>query len=194
MKFAVKYAMKYCAVLPMVLVLTACGGGKDDDSQTTVVTPAATESPMPVPDDTAAPAPSPSPTDSATPVPTPSATASPVPAPTPKPSATPSAKATTAAVATKPPEFAVCSACHSTEAGKNGIGPSLAGVFGAKAGHVATYEYSDATKGSGLTWNQATLDRYLADPKGVVPGTKMAYAGIKDAAKRQAMIDYLKTL
>ena len=78
--------------------------------------------------------------------------------------------------------------------GKNGIGPTLAGVFGARAGHIAGFDYSEAMESSGLTWNQGNLDRYLADPKGVVPGTKMAYPGLKDAAKRKAMVDYLKTL
>lgn len=88
----------------------------------------------------------------------------------------------------------MCGACHGTEPGKNGIGPSLAGVFGAKAGHVSDFDYSEPMKSSGLTWNQSALDRYLADPKGVVPGNKMAYPGLKDPAKRQAMIAYLKTL
>jgi cytochrome c2 len=86
--------------------------------------------------------------------------------------------------------FAVCKACHSIEPGKNGIGPSLAGVFGAKAGVVPGFEFSDAMKNSGLTFNQATLERYLTDPRGVVPGTKMAFGGVADAAKRQAIIDY----
>jgi cytochrome c len=49
-------------------------------------------------------------------------------------------------------------------------------------------------KNSGLTWNAATLDRFLADPKGVVPGTKMTFPGLKDAAKRKAVVDYLKSL
>lgn len=110
-------------------------------------------------------------------------------------SATPSAAATTAAAAgTPPPMFAVCSACHSVNPGENGIGPTLAGVFGAKAGHIASFDYSDAMKGSGLTWDQATLDRYLENPSGTVPGTKMAYNGLKNADQRKAVIDYLKTL
>ena len=54
------------------------------------------------------------------------------------------------------------------------------------------FEFSQPMKDSGLTWNQATLDRYLTDPRGVVPGTKMAFGGVADAAKRQAIIDYLK--
>jgi cytochrome c2 len=88
----------------------------------------------------------------------------------------------------------VCSACHSTDPGKNGIGPSLAGVYGKKAAHLASYDYSEAMEKSGLTWNDAGLNRFLTDPQGVVPGTKMAYPGLKDAARRRAMIDYLKTL
>ncbi|MBV8915239.1 MAG: cytochrome c family protein, partial [Acetobacteraceae bacterium] len=59
---------------------------------------------------------------------------------------------------------------------------------------VAGYDYSDAMKSSGLTWNQGNLDRFLTDPKGVVPGTKMTFPGLKDAGKRKAVIDYLKTL
>ena len=54
------------------------------------------------------------------------------------------------------------------------------------------FEFSDPMKNSGLTWNQATLDRYLTDPRGVVPGTKMAFGGVADAAKRQAIIDFIK--
>ncbi|MNC94174.1 Cytochrome c2 precursor [compost metagenome] len=49
-------------------------------------------------------------------------------------------------------------------------------------------------KNSGLVWNQPALDRYLTDPRGVVPGTKMAFGGVKDAAKRQEIINYLKTI
>ena len=59
---------------------------------------------------------------------------------------------------------------------------------------VPGFEFSEAMKNSGLTWNQANLDRYLTDPRGVVPGTKMAFGGVKDAGKRQEIINYLKTL
>jgi hypothetical protein len=60
---------------------------------------------------------------------------------------------------------------------------------GAKAGTVAGLRVQRRDEESGLTWNQATLDRYLTDPRGVVPGTKMAFGGVADAAKRQAIID-----
>jgi cytochrome c2 len=95
---------------------------------------------------------------------------------------------------TAPPAFALCRACHSTEAGENGIGPSLAGVFGAKSAHVASFDYSEAMAGAGLTWNEATLNRYLENPTGVVPGTTMSFAGVRNEAQRKAIIDYLKTL
>ena len=175
-----KVASKSVSALAFVLALAACGGGADQaDEQAAVETPAATDS--------AAPTDSVTPTDSATPSPTdtPSAT------PSPTASASASAAPTTAAV-TEPAAFAVCKACHSVEPGKNGIGPSLAGIFGEKAGDVPGFEFSDAMKNSGLTWNQATLDRYLTDPRGVVPGTKMAFGGVADAAKRQAIIDWIK--
>ena len=169
------------AVLALAFALAACGGSAEKtDEQAAVETPAAT--------DTAAPAAT-APSD--TPSATPSDTASATPTPTPAPTASASAAPTTAAAA-EPAAFAVCKACHSVEPGKNGIGPSLAGIYGDKAATVPGYDFSDAMKSSGLTWNQATLDRYLSDPRGVVPGTKMAFGGLADAAKRQAIIDYLK--
>lgn len=109
--------------------------------------------------------------------------------------ATPTAEtATTAAVGGKPAVFAQCAACHAVEPGKNGVGPSLAGVFGQKAGAAAGYTYSDANRNSGLTWDEATLDTYLTNPMKLVPGTKMTFAGMPDAAKRKEVIAYLKTL
>ncbi|HYD24779.1 MAG TPA: c-type cytochrome [Croceibacterium sp.] len=166
--------------LALLLALTACGGDEEGADEVAV-------SDTPAPVETATPATGATPAASETPEPAPSETPSATPTPSPTPTAT-------TAAAAKPAEFAVCAACHSTEPGKNGIGPTLAGVFGARAGHVAAFDYSEAMENSALTWNQANLDRYLADPKGVVPGTKMAYPGLKDAAKRQAMIAYLRTL
>ena len=87
-----------------------------------------------------------------------------------------------------------CAICHSPKSGNNGLGPSLFGVYGAKAGQVAGYNFTAANKTSGLVLDAPTLDRYLADPKGVVPGTRMTYAGLKDAAKRADVIAYLATL
>ena len=87
-----------------------------------------------------------------------------------------------------------CGLCHDTSAGKNRVGPSLFGVVGRKSGSVDGFHYSDANKNSGLTWDQATLDKYLADPRGTVPGTTMTYAGVKNEDQRHDIIAYLATL
>ena len=87
-----------------------------------------------------------------------------------------------------------CSACHATEPGQNKIGPSVAGVAGTKAANGSGFAYSDALKKSNLTWTDDNLEKYLADPKGVVPGGKMVFAGLKNPAEAKAVVDYLKTL
>lgn len=94
----------------------------------------------------------------------------------------------------KPAAYAQCAACHSVEPGKHGIGPSLHGVYGTKAGEIAGFAFSEKLKASGLTWDDATLDTWLSGPMKVVPGTKMSYAGMSDPAKRAEIIAYLKTL
>ncbi len=87
-----------------------------------------------------------------------------------------------------------CGVCHGTVQGKIGVGPSLFGIVGRLAGTVAGFRYSEANKNSGLTWDAATLDRYLVSPRTVVVGTTMTYAGQKDAEKRGDLIAYLATL
>ena len=87
--------------------------------------------------------------------------------------------------------FRKCQACHSLEPGKSGLGPSLAGVIGKKAGGVSNYNYSTAMKGSNLTWDIATLDAYLSDPQKSVPGNKMPFPGLKTENERNAVIAYL---
>ena len=89
--------------------------------------------------------------------------------------------------------FAVCKACHQVgETAKNAVGPVLNGVIGRKAGTYAGYNYSDANKNSGLTWDEATFRDYIKDPKVKVPGTKMIYAGLKDAQKTSDLLAFLK--
>lgn len=104
------------------------------------------------------------------------------------------AEAPVAATDAAPAAFAICKSCHMVAPGKNSIGPSLFGIVGTKAGDVAGYTFSPAMMASGLTWDDATLDEYLAGPQKKVPGTRMTYAGQPDAAKRAEIIAYLKTL
>lgn len=106
-----------------------------------------------------------------------------------------SATATAADPAAGQKVFAVCKACHQVgEKAKNGVGPILNGVVGRPAGSVEGFKYSDAMKASGITWDEAALDEYLKDPKGKVPGNKMAYAGLKDDTKRANVIAYLSQI
>lgn len=99
-----------------------------------------------------------------------------------------------AKAADAPAAFAPCKACHKTEAGGKGVGPSLFGVVGRKAGSLDGYNYSPAMKSFGKAWDVASLTSYIQDPKAVVPGNKMPFAGIKDAAKAKEVADYLATL
>ena len=98
------------------------------------------------------------------------------------------------ALGSRPAAFVQCATCHSTDPGRNGVGPSLAGAFGAQAAHEPTYAYSDAMRGSGLTWDAATLDAYIADPRRLVPGTKMSFAGVRSPDDRAAIVAYLESL
>jgi len=88
--------------------------------------------------------------------------------------------------------FAVCKACHQVgDNAKNAVGPVLNGLFGRKAGLVDGYSYSEANKKSGITWDEATFSEYIKDPKAKVPGTKMAFAGVRDEQKVKDLIAYL---
>jgi cytochrome c len=83
-----------------------------------------------------------------------------------------------------------CLACHTLA--HNRVGPRHCGLFGRKAGTVPKYQYSSAMKKYGVTWTEETLDRFIENPLKAVPGTKMGYAGIKDAQERADLIAYLK--
>lgn len=91
--------------------------------------------------------------------------------------------------------FSRCAACHNAvKGGPNMIGPNLFGVVGRKAGTAPGFSYSNAMKSSGITWTPDKLDTYLTHPAQVVPGTRMAFAGIPDAKQRADLIAYLGTL
>jgi cytochrome c len=91
-------------------------------------------------------------------------------------------------------EFKKCALCHTTEAEKNKIGPSLFGIVGRKSATLDNFNYSEAMKKFDHVWDEETLDKYLADPRGTVPGTKMIFPGIKDKTERDDVIAYLETL
>ncbi|MGN6526586.1 MAG: c-type cytochrome [Burkholderiaceae bacterium] len=89
--------------------------------------------------------------------------------------------------------FLQCADCHSPGA-NNGVGPGLKGVVGRKAGTQPDFAYSAAMSRSALTWDDKTLDAFLADPRTALPGTSMAFPGVEDAKDRADLIAYLKTL
>lgn len=90
--------------------------------------------------------------------------------------------------------FSQCAICHSAVAGQNGVGPSLAGVVGRKAGSLPTYSYSTAMKTSGVTWTPTQIDSYITNPRAKIPGVKMFFAGLSNPADRANVIAYLATL
>jgi cytochrome c len=88
--------------------------------------------------------------------------------------------------------FAACRTCHVFDEGVNRVGPSLHKIVGRKSGSVPGFSYSDANKNSGVTWTPDVLFEYLKDPKGYMPGTKMAFPGVKDDQKRADLVAYLE--
>ena len=90
--------------------------------------------------------------------------------------------------------FLKCRACHQIgDNAKNMVGPALTGIVGRPAGTYPDYNYSDANKNSGITWDEATLKVYLKDPKAKVPGTKMTFPGLSSDTDIDNVIAYLKT-
>jgi cytochrome c len=90
--------------------------------------------------------------------------------------------------------FRTCAACHTLEPGADRTGPSLAGVFGRKAGTAEDFHrYSDALRSADLVWRQETLNGFLADPQAFLPGNRMTFRGIADAQGRADVIAYLQS-
>jgi cytochrome c len=88
---------------------------------------------------------------------------------------------------------AQCVACHSVDVA-NGAGPGLKGIIGRKAGSHAGFRFSRALKGTAYSWDEKSLDAYIANPQMAIPGTQMPYAGLADAKQRADLIAYLATL
>lgn len=89
-------------------------------------------------------------------------------------------------------EFKKCLVCHSLDEGVNKVGPSLHKIIGRTAGSVEGFSYSKANKESGVVWTEQKMWEYLESPKAFMPGTKMAFAGIKDGQKRADLIAYIQ--
>jgi cytochrome c2 len=90
-------------------------------------------------------------------------------------------------------DFALCARCHSSAPGVNMRGPSLAGIVGRKSGVAVGYKYSAAMAAANLTWDDASLDKFLAGPRTFVPGTRMSIS-VASGAERQDIVAYLNTL
>ena len=86
-----------------------------------------------------------------------------------------------------------CAACHATTSGENKIGPSLASIVGSKSGSVPGFNFSPAMKNADVTWDDANLDKFLANPVGFIHGTKM-FVNLPNETDRQNVIAYLDTL
>ena len=186
------------AAAPLVL-LSACNDAPTNEAEATVaaapdsVQTSATATEATAPDPTESATPQPSPTETTPPVATASEDA--------KPSATtaavasplPTSAATSASPAKPPVAFAQCRLCHAVEPGKNGVGPTLAGLMGSKAGAVPRFNFSAPLKASGIVWSRETLDQWLQGPMKMVPGTRMV-ATVPNPEARKAIIDYLETV
>ena len=87
----------------------------------------------------------------------------------------------------------LCSPCHDIgEDAKVKLGPPLNGIDGRKSGSFEGFNYSEANKKSGITWDEATFSEYIKDPRAKIPGTKMVYAGLKDDQRVKDIIAFLK--
>ncbi|RVQ66013.1 c-type cytochrome [Croceicoccus ponticola] len=183
-------------VTTLALALAACSGGSEDTAETPATAETAEAAEVVATDATIEatatdPAVEASPEATASAKPTPEPTKEVAKAPEAKPEPTP-AKVEVAS-AEPPASYARCAVCHTAnKGGENKLGPNLYGTYGKAAGVHSSFNYSTALKDSGVTWTDQNLHAWLENPRTLIPGNRMSFPGLKDAAKRQEIIDYLK--
>ena len=88
--------------------------------------------------------------------------------------------------------YNTCRACHVVDQEQNRVGPHLVGIFGREAGAVEGFNYSPALKESGIVWDEESIAAYVADPRGFIPGNRMAFAGVRREADIENLLAYLR--
>jgi len=184
------------ALLTLGAALAACSGGEPASEEARTQEAAAPAADALEAEPTAAPSATPAATETPaaaeTPVAEPTKAAIAAPAPAKAAAAPAAAEVVKVAAAAPPASFARCAVCHTAEkGGEDRLGPNLYGVYGKPAAQ-GSFAFSEAFKAAGLVLDEPTLHRWLENPRALVPGNRMSFPGIKDPAKRQEIIDYLK--
>ncbi len=164
--------------LASLVTVSACGGGAGGDANAPAEETAAAETEAPAAEEAAPAAEETAPAEEAAAAPA---------------AATASFAGMTTDVKAGERVFALCRSCHVLEEGVNRVGPSLYNIVGRKSGSVPGFNYSEANKNSGVIWTTDVLYEYLEDPKGFMPGTKMAFPGVKNAQDRANLVAYLES-